>query len=42
MLPVLGKYYLKDDTPVALATWRAISNCKFIEDQGDIVFYKNK
>lgn len=39
---VLGKYYLKDETPIARALWRSIRNCQFVEDAGDVVFYKNK
>jgi len=39
---VLGDYYLKDDTPIAKSLYRAFSCCQFIEDSGDIVFYKNK
>lgn len=38
---VLGPYYLKDDTPVLKALWRSYSCCQFVEDNGDIVFYKN-
>ena len=38
---VLGPYYLKDDTPIATACWRAFTKCQMIEDDGDIVFYKN-
>jgi len=38
---VLGKYYMKDDTPIAKALWRSYTACQFIEDSGDIVFYKN-
>ena len=37
----LGPYYMKDDTPIARATFRAFSSCQFVEDTGDIVFYKN-
>ena len=38
----LGAYYLRDDTPVPEATWRAWKNCRFIEDEGDgPLFYKN-
>jgi len=35
----LGAYYLKDRTPIPAAALRAWSNCKFIEDEGDRVFY---
>lgn len=38
---VCGKYYLKDDTPILKALWRSYSTCQFVEDDGDIVFYKN-
>ncbi len=38
---VLGQYYLKDDTPIARALYRAYSNCQFIEDEGETIFYKN-
>jgi omega-6 fatty acid desaturase (delta-12 desaturase) len=37
----IGPYYLKDDTPIATALWRSYSCCQFVEDGGDIVFYKN-
>ena len=40
--PLLGKFYLKDTTPVSCAVWRAYTHCKFVEDDGKIVFYKNK
>ncbi|KAJ1437162.1 delta12-fatty acid desaturase [Ochromonadaceae sp. CCMP2298] len=39
---VLGAYYMKDDTSIARALYRSFSCCQFIEDDGDIVFYKNK
>mmetsp|Transcript_30703 Transcript_30703/g.42035 ORF Transcript_30703/g.42035 Transcript_30703/m.42035 type:complete len:459 (+) Transcript_30703:107-1483(+) len=38
---VLGPYHLKDDTPILHALWRSYSACQFIEDEGDVVFYKN-
>ena len=41
MKPVLKGYYLKDETPIARATFRAFSLCQFVEDAGDVVFYKN-
>jgi omega-6 fatty acid desaturase (delta-12 desaturase) len=42
MKKVLGDYYMKDDTPIARALWRSFRSCKYIEPEGDIVFYKNK
>jgi omega-6 fatty acid desaturase (delta-12 desaturase) len=39
---VLGPYYLKDETPIARALWRSFTNCQFIEDEGDVVFYKSE
>ena len=39
---VLGQYYLSDtDTPVPVALWRMWASCKFVEDDGDVVFYKD-
>mmetsp|Transcript_1821 Transcript_1821/g.2908 ORF Transcript_1821/g.2908 Transcript_1821/m.2908 type:complete len:434 (+) Transcript_1821:156-1457(+) len=38
---VLGPYYMKDDTSIARAVYRSYSCCQFVEDEGDIVFYKN-
>jgi omega-6 fatty acid desaturase (delta-12 desaturase) len=38
---VMGPYYLKDDTPILKALYRAFSNCQFVEDSGDVVFYKS-
>uniref|UniRef100_A0AAV1V6T5 Fatty acid desaturase domain-containing protein n=1 Tax=Peronospora matthiolae TaxID=2874970 RepID=A0AAV1V6T5_9STRA len=40
--PVLGKFHLVDTTPFPLAMWRSYKHCKFVEDDGKIVFYKNK
>lgn len=39
---ILKEYYLSDDTPIATALWRSFSLCRFVEDQGGVVFYKNK
>jgi hypothetical protein len=39
---VLGNYYMKDETPIAKALWRSFSHCQYVEDKGDIVFFKNK
>ena len=36
----MGGFYLKDETPIARATFCAFSNCRFVDDQGDLVFYK--
>lgn len=40
--PILGRFYLKDTTPVLTALWRSYSHCKYVEDDGKIVFYKKK
>ncbi|KAJ3289603.1 hypothetical protein HDU79_003907 [Rhizoclosmatium sp. JEL0117] len=36
----LGKFYLYDDSPIFLSMWRSYRNCRFVEDEGDVVFYK--
>jgi omega-6 fatty acid desaturase (delta-12 desaturase) len=38
----LGEYYLYDRTPVTKALYRAVKNCCFVEDSGDVLFYRNK
>lgn len=38
--PILGKYYLRDTTPIYSALWRAITHCKYVQNDGQIVFYK--
>ncbi|TMW67106.1 hypothetical protein Poli38472_012222 [Pythium oligandrum] len=40
--PVLGRFYLKDDTSIPRALWRSYNLCKFIEDDGKIVFYRSR
>lgn len=40
--PILGKYYLKDNTPIFSALWRIVNNCKYIPNDGNVVFYKRK
>ncbi|KAF9299054.1 Delta(12)-fatty-acid desaturase [Mortierella antarctica] len=37
----LGKYYIYDETPIVQALIRNWRECKFVEDEGDIVSYKN-
>jgi omega-6 fatty acid desaturase (delta-12 desaturase) len=39
---VLGKYHMKDDTPIAVALWRSFRNCKYIEDDAHIAFYQKE
>lgn len=38
---VLGPYYLHDPTPVHKALWRSFKECKFVEDDEDVCYYKN-
>ena len=37
----LGAYYLSDATPIPAAVYRSWRNCKFIEEEGDVVFLKS-
>ncbi|KAF8192985.1 fatty acid desaturase-domain-containing protein [Pholiota molesta] len=39
---VLGDSYNYDSTPTFYALYRSFSQCLFIEDEGEIIFYKNK
>lgn len=36
----LGEYYFYDQTPVYKALWRAVRRCHFVDDQGDVLFYR--
>jgi omega-6 fatty acid desaturase (delta-12 desaturase) len=38
---VLGKHYQTDDTPIHIALWNTWKHCRFVEDEGDVVFYKH-
>jgi omega-6 fatty acid desaturase (delta-12 desaturase) len=37
---VLGPYYLYDPTPIPQAVYNSWKTCKFVEDKGDVIFYK--
>jgi omega-6 fatty acid desaturase (delta-12 desaturase) len=37
----LGSHYHRDDTPIPIAAYRAQTLCRYIEDEGDVLFYKN-
>ncbi|CAM9189398.1 unnamed protein product [Discosporangium mesarthrocarpum] len=38
----LGDYYLADSTPIPQALWRSFTCCKFVEDEGNTVFYQSQ
>ncbi|KAJ6463813.1 fatty acid desaturase-domain-containing protein [Mycena vitilis] len=37
---LLGKDYHASNEPVLKTLWRNINSCQFVEDEGDVVFYK--
>lgn len=37
---VLGDYYLTDNTNFMVALWNAWNTCHYVDDQGDILYYK--
>ncbi|KAI9306905.1 fatty acid desaturase-domain-containing protein [Cunninghamella echinulata] len=37
----LGKHYKYDPTPVPLALYKSWKACRYVEDDGDVVFFKN-
>ncbi|KAJ1982211.1 hypothetical protein H4R35_000382 [Dimargaris xerosporica] len=37
---VLGPYYCEDNTHWALALWNNVAHCQFVEDEGDILFWR--
>jgi len=38
---VMGEHYMKDDTPMFTALWRSARMCQWVDDEGDVVFFKN-
>ncbi|KAJ7429675.1 fatty acid desaturase-domain-containing protein [Mycena galericulata] len=38
----LGQHYISSDTPAFQALWENYNICQFVEDTGDVVFYKDK
>ncbi|KAJ7291919.1 fatty acid desaturase-domain-containing protein [Mycena rebaudengoi] len=38
----LGDYYVFSDKPVFQALWDSYNNCQFVEDDGQILFYRDK
>lgn len=38
----IGEHYHHSDKPVFKALWENYNDCQFVEDDGDIVFYKNR
>jgi omega-6 fatty acid desaturase (delta-12 desaturase) len=38
----IGEYYAESDQNCFGALWQAYNNCQFVEDDGEIVFYRNK
>ncbi|KAJ7463514.1 fatty acid desaturase-domain-containing protein [Mycena galericulata] len=39
---VLNEHYNYDPTPCFRALYRSFTECAFVEDEGDIIFYKNR
>ncbi|KAH7844231.1 hypothetical protein Vadar_025771 [Vaccinium darrowii] len=43
--PILGDYYLRDETPILKAIWREAMECMYVEPDGDqkgVFWYSNK
>ncbi|KDN50697.1 hypothetical protein RSAG8_01195, partial [Rhizoctonia solani AG-8 WAC10335] len=38
----LGDHYMRSSEPVFQALWNTYNECQFVEDEGDILFYRNK
>lgn len=37
----LGSYYLQDSTPIPRALWRSWTQCKFVQDEGEVLYYSS-
>lgn len=38
----IGEHYNWSDKPVFSALWDNYNNCQFVEDEGEVLFYRNK
>jgi hypothetical protein len=38
----IGEHYSHSSKPVFKALWDNYNNCQFVEDEGDILFYKDR
>ena len=38
----LGEHYHYSEKPVFKALWDNYNDCQFVEDEGDVLFYRNK
>ena len=38
----IGDYYIFSSTPVFKALWNSYNNCQFVENEGDILFYRDR
>ena len=38
---IIGDHYLRDNSPIPAALWRAWRSARFVEDTGDILFMKD-
>ncbi|KAI5118825.1 hypothetical protein M0805_009403 [Coniferiporia weirii] len=38
----IGEHYRQSNEPVFKALWKTYNECQFVEDEGDVLFYKNK
>lgn len=41
IIPILGPYYRKSNMSLFKALWQFYKHCRFISDQGDVVYYKH-
>jgi len=39
---IIGEHYNWSDKPMFKALWTNYNDCQFVEDEGDVVFYRNK
>ncbi|KJE88863.1 stearoyl-CoA 9-desaturase [Capsaspora owczarzaki ATCC 30864] len=38
--PLLGEYYRRDDTPIAVALWRSFNVCRFVDATGEVLWFR--
>ncbi|KAG6889934.1 tRNA-dihydrouridine synthase 3 [Termitomyces sp. Mi166 len=38
----IGDYYVSSDVPAFVALWNSYNGCQFVEDEGDVLFYRDR
>ena len=42
MKAFIGDYYVSSDEPAFVALWNNYNKCQFVEDHGEVLFYRDR